>query len=277
MKNSSLLRLVTFDGEARSGKGTIVGRTKDYLRDECGYRVMLIDAGQVFRVLVVAAGRAGVDVDNPAAIDAFLDDDDQVERCVALVKEVYHMTKADRDDLLYTNDVSANSAKIGARPRSQQFKDMLLRKWLGDAASEGYDVVLLDGRALEEVGTMLADEGLCQFVLGLYFVCDPVVGAMRTLGFADSSYDDLSADDRQTIDDLVAQIETRNAADAARPVQPIVRPTDAPVVQLPASIAPGEKFYIIDTSAPMTRDDMAAPVGALVQQVLAAHATLNIR
>ena len=48
-------KLITFDGEARSGKGTIVQATKDYLRDECGYHVMLIDAGQVFRVLVVAA------------------------------------------------------------------------------------------------------------------------------------------------------------------------------------------------------------------------------
>ena len=70
--NYDLQKLVTFDGEARSGKGTVVQATKDYLRDECGYSVMLIDAGQVFRVLVVGATRAGVDMDNPDAIDAFL-------------------------------------------------------------------------------------------------------------------------------------------------------------------------------------------------------------
>jgi len=73
--NHPLPKLVTFDGEARSGKGTIVQTTKDYLRDECGYEVMLIDAGQVFRVLVVGATRAGVDVNDPGAIDAFLADE----------------------------------------------------------------------------------------------------------------------------------------------------------------------------------------------------------
>ena len=57
------------------------------------------------------------------------------------------MDKAERDSLLYTNQVSANSATIGARPLSQIFKDNLLRKWLIDARNEGFDTVLLDGRA----------------------------------------------------------------------------------------------------------------------------------
>ena len=62
-------RLITFDGEARSGKGTIVQFTKDYLRDELGLKVMLIDRGQTFRTLVVAATRAGVDLDDAEAIE----------------------------------------------------------------------------------------------------------------------------------------------------------------------------------------------------------------
>jgi len=67
---NSLPKLVTFDGEARSGKGTVVGLVKDYLRDVEGYSVMFIDAGQVFRVLVVAITRAGVDIESPAEVDA---------------------------------------------------------------------------------------------------------------------------------------------------------------------------------------------------------------
>lgn len=82
--------LVTFDGEARSGKGTIVQTTKDYLRDECGYKVMLIDRGQTFRVLVVAATKAGVDLDDPVAIDAYLQDETNIAACVKFVKEVYY-------------------------------------------------------------------------------------------------------------------------------------------------------------------------------------------
>ena len=69
-----LPKLVTFDGQARSGKGTIVSLVKDYLRDELGRQVMLIDAGQVFRVLVVVMTEDGIDLDNPTAIDAYLSD-----------------------------------------------------------------------------------------------------------------------------------------------------------------------------------------------------------
>lgn len=265
---SGLPKLVTFDGEARSGKGTIVQATKDYLRDECGYKVMLIDAGQVFRVLVVGATKADVDMENPTAIDAFLGDDEEAEKCVQLVKDVYHMSKNERDALLYTNEVGANSAKIGARPLSQAFKDELLKKWLRDARDEGYEVVLLDGRALEEVGVMLENEGLCQFIMGLYFVCDAVVGARRTLGYATTPYDELSDETRAEVDELVAQINARNEADRSRPVQPIVRPVGAPVFEMPHTegFMPTSERYMatIDTSGNMSKLEMADPVAKIV-------------
>lgn len=263
--NYDLPKLVTFDGEARSGKGTVVQATKDYLRDECGYSVMLIDAGQVFRVLVVGATRAGVDMDNPDAIDAFLRNSEEAERCVQLVKSVYHMEKSERDKLLYTNEVGANSAKIGARPLSQSFKDELLKKWLRDAHSEGYQVVLLDGRALEETGTMLEREGLSDFALGLYFICDATVGARRTLGFASTEYHNLTNEQQQAVDELVAQITTRNQADRERAVQPIVPPAGAPILRLPI-IPTNIKFSgirpmaIVDTSAEMKKNTMTQPV-----------------
>ena len=72
LMTNPLPKLVTFDGDARSGKGTIVSLVKDYIRDELSLPVMLIDAGQVFRVLVVMMQEYGVDLDDPAAIDAFL-------------------------------------------------------------------------------------------------------------------------------------------------------------------------------------------------------------
>ena len=268
MNESALPKLVTFDGEARSGKGTIVQATKDYLRDECGYNVMLIDAGQVFRVLVVCATNTGVDMTDPAAIDAFLANDEQAEVCVQFVKSVYHMTRDERDSLLYTNEVGANSAKIGARPLSQQFKDELLKKWLRDAGEEGYQVVLLDGRALEETGLMLEAEKLCRFVMGLYFVCDAVVGARRTLGYAATAYDQLTTAQRTEVDELIIQIDARNAADRNRMVQPIVRPSDAPVFELPNTdgfiVSDDRYMATIDTSADMEKHEMAMPVARMV-------------
>ena len=247
-------------------------QVKDALRDESGYKVMLIDAGQVFRCLVVAASNRGINLDDPAAIDAFLGNDESAESCVQFVKAVYHMEKIDREALLYTNDVSVNSAKIGARPLSQAFKDELLKKWLRDARIEGYDIVLLDGRALEVTGIMLESEGLCDFIVGLYFVCDPTIGAMRTLGFAAMLYDHLDAADRQTVDELKAQIIERNRADRERAVQPIIPPVGAPVLRLPdfpAAHPRTERFMAtVDTSADMTKQQMYAPVVTLVRDLL---------
>ncbi len=253
--------LITFDGQARSGKGTIVQATKDYLRDERHYKVMLIDAGQVFRVLVVAAMRAGVDLDDETAVDSFLSDEEQSQECARLVKSVYHMTKDERDALLYTNEVGANSAKIGARPLSQEFKDELLRKWMQDARIEGYEVVLLDGRALEETGNMLVGTGLCTHAIGLFFVCDAVMGAMRTLGFASKTYAELTEFERIEVDTLVQQIKVRNAADESRAVQPVVPPESARAWQLPASVPDAAHTrYVVDTSRSMTKQEMSRPV-----------------
>lgn len=269
-----LPKLITFDGEARSGKGTIVHATKDALRDEQGYRVMLIDAGQVFRSLVVAACQSGIDLDDPAAIDAFLADDESAEYCVRFVKEVYHMPKETREALLYTNQVGADSAKIGARPASQAFKDELLKKWLRDARAEGYEIVLLDGRALEETGTMLEREGLCEFVIGLYFICDAQVGARRTLGYAETAYEELSDDARRKVDELITQIGARNDADRRRTVQPIVQPAHAPIYRLPvipeaAENVSDERFMaVIDTSADMAKEQMYRPVIELIIRYL---------
>lgn len=267
-----LPKLITFDGEARSGKGTVVQATKDYLRDECGYKVMLIDAGQVFRVLVVAATQAGIDLNDTKALDAFLADPIEVERCVQFVKAVYHMDKVERDALLYTNEVGANSAVVGARPLSQDFKDELLKKWLHDARLEGYQVVLLDGRTLEQAGKMLEAEGLCDFVLGLYFICDPIVGARRTLGFANKSYVELGEDDRKSVDELVEQINERNRKDKVRTTQPIAPPVGAPTYVLPDVAIlenPEERLMaIIDSSAEISKDTMTLPVAKLAASVL---------
>ena len=264
-----LPKLVTFDGHARSGKGTMVSLVKDYLRDECGHTVMFIDAGQVFRVLVVAATRAGVNLDRPEEIDAFLEDQSTMVDCVKLVKNVYHMPKDEREALLYTPEIGVNSAKVGARPLSQAFKDTLLQKWFLDARSEGFDVVLLDGRALEEVGTQLSVAGLCQYVLGLFFVCDPVVSAQRMLGRIPAPYDTLDEATKRAVDSAVEQIKARNNADQTRAVQPVVAPDNAPQyrashipLQLPSRVPC--PMAIIDRSEELPRATMALPLAKLI-------------
>lgn len=268
-----LPKLVTFDGEARSGKGTVVGLVKDYLRDECGRNVMLIDTGQVFRVLAVAIVRAGIDIDSPDAIDAYLANTEAMAANIQFVKDVYRMSKQEREALIYTSEVGVNSAKVGARPLSQRFKDDLQRKWLRDARAEGYDTVLLDGRALEETGEMLEREGLCQYVLGLFFICDPVVSAQRTLGLVPVQYSDLDLAIRGEVDALVRQIEVRNAADRERVAQPVRLPENAPQYMAAAvpEVLPSRQprpMAIIDRSVEMPLDQMALPIAKMIAHYL---------
>lgn len=272
--SSARPKLVTFDGEARSGKGTIVQTTKDYLRDECGYEVMLIDRGQTFRVLVVAVSQAGVNIDDPNAIDMFLADEENIASSVQLVKDVYHMDKDKRDSLLYTSEVGVNSAKIGARAASQEFVKNLTKKWLQDARAEGFEVVLVDGRALENIANEMNNEELCDYRMGLYFVCDAIVGARRTLGYASTPYENLTTEQRESVDELVAQIYERNQRDRERDVERMIPPVGASTIYLPnvstRSTRTNRPMYIVDTSAEISKQDMALPVAQLVAKTLQA-------
>ena len=254
--------LFTFDGQARSGKGTVVHEVRRFLQSR-NVKTMLIDAGQVFRVLVVSAQQHGVNFDSPDAIDVFLADKRMLGETRVLVKQVYHMAHAERDALLYTQEVGVNSAKIGASPKAQEFKDSLLRKWLRDAADEGQEAVLIDGRALQEVGLMLESEGLCDYRVGFYFICDPQMGARRMLGYFDRLYDELSDFEKQEVDDLTQQIIERNRADSERTVHPIVPPNNSPTFTLPdldfMPSGSGHEMLIVNTSADMTKQQMAKP------------------
>ena len=272
MNTKTVPFLVTFDGEARSGKGTIVQTTKDYLRDERGYKVMLIDRGQTFRVLAVVAKRDKIDLDNAKALDEYLEDEVNIAAHVKLVKEVYRMEKSKRDSLLYTNEVGENSAKIGARPYSHVFVKMLTKKWLHDAGEEGYGVVLVDGRTLEEIAYEMQNEGICQYRLGLYFICNPVVGARRTLGYADKSYEELTEIERKDVNEFVEQILERNRRDKERTTERLKPPAGAETCilpNLPAAIKPeGVPMLIIDTSAELTKNEMSLPVAEFVAESL---------
>jgi cytidylate kinase len=272
MNKNSLPKVITFDGEARSGKGTIAQATKDYLRDECGYHTMLIDRGQTFRVLVVAATRADVDLNSPAAIDEFLASEENVEQCTQFVKDVYRMGKDERDSLLYTNEVGENSAKVGARPASQAFVANLTKKWLRDARQEGFDVVLIDGRALEGIASEMDQEGLCEYRLGLYFICNAIIGARRTLGYAATAYDDLTEEQRTAVDELVMQIGARNARDFEREVERLAPPAGAPTWNLPEQApelsSTTRPMLIVNTSAEITKIAMSQPVAELVAEHL---------
>lgn len=270
MATKNVPQLITFDGEARSGKGTIAHFVKKKLQSD-GWRVMLIDRGQAFRGLVVSATRSGVNIDDPAALDLFLADELALENTVRLLKDIYTMPHPERDALLYTNEVSEASAKIGARPASQDFVYDLTLKWITDAKADGYDFILMDGRALEDLAEDAQQRGLCQYVLGLYFICDPLVGARRTLGVADVSYEQLSPVKKAEVDAFTEQIKTRNHADMVRDSQRLIRPQGALSVMLPhvpTDIPAGTRRIIIDTSQELAKHEMSEAAMRLIDRLL---------
>lgn len=263
--------LFTFDGQARSGKGTIAHAVKRALQAR-NINTMLIDSGQIFRVLAVFAVNHGVDVDSPDKLNVFLTNESMLEEATDFIKKVYHMEHAERDSLIYTHEVSENSAKLGARPRSQEFKDKLLCKWMEDARQEGVRVVLLDGRSMKTTGEMLRDRGLCDYEMGFYFTCEPLVGAMRTLGLSDLPYEHLNEEEQEEVDRLVAQVIARNKSDMERTVQPVRPPEDAPSFVLPdfdyEPAHDGLKMIIIDTSAELTKEQMTEPFVKLFEKIV---------
>ena len=276
MATKNVPRLITFDGEARSGKGTIAHFLKKRLETR-GLKVMLIDRGQAFRGFVVSAMRSGVDPDDAVALDAFLTDELALENTVRLLKDIYAMSHEERDALLYTKNVGENSAKIGARPASQEFVYNLTLKWITDAKAEDCDVILMDGRALEALADDADSRGLCEYALGLYFICDPPVGARRTLGFGAMSYDELDATQREEVDDLVRQIIARNHADMTRDTQRLVRPESAPEVKLPATdveLPANTSRIIIDTSGNLTKQGMSASALRIIELFL--HGDISV-
>lgn len=271
MPDKKLPLLFTFDGQARSGKGTIIHAIK---RDLLGRNVnaMLVDTGQIFRVLAVFAVNHGVDVDSPDKLNVFLSNETMLTEATQFIKDVYHMDHAHRDALIYTNEVSENSAKLGARPKSQEFKDKLILKWMKDAGIEGVEVVLMDGRAMRPTGEMLLAKGLCDYRMGFYFLCDPLMGARRTLGYADIPYERLGDTEREEVDRLVVQVAARNKADMERAVQPLKEPENAPKFELPKlDYEPkndGLEMIIIDTSADITKEDMTEPFIRLFEKII---------
>ena len=234
---------------------------------------MFMEPAPILPDLVAAPPGAGIDLNDSQAVDDFLNDEQNIAECVQFVKDVYHMEKSERDSLLYTNEVGENSAKVGARPASQEFVASLTKKWLHDAGDEGYEIVLVDGRALDDIAKEMDIEGLCDYRAGLYFICDAQVGARRTLGYAGRKYEELTEEEQKEVDDLVAQINERNQRDFERTVEPLVRP-NVPTIHLPTQIDPGairsadgRYMAIIDTSAEMTKDVMAATVLNLMRDL----------
>lgn len=201
--------LITFQGQARSGKGTASRAVADYF-ESIGKKVLRVDQGVVFRTM------ARLLVDEPES-----------QRAVTLETEAFrrHLTSSllavynDPSELreLYTPEIQAASHEVGRLPASQFVAVSMLESSLV-AARDDYDVFVVDGRALHEIGVRLAEDGVVDYVLAFDFYCDARVSAEREFG-RQYGHEPGPAD-QELLAELQRAVEARNVADASREAYP---------------------------------------------------------
>jgi cytidylate kinase len=273
--------VLTFGGEARSGKGTSVDAVHQRL-DEVKVQHRVIDQGLKFRALAELAVGTRLALDDPTVISEFLTKSQTHIDLLSMLNDVATMNKEDVRSLLYNSAISEASGQIGRVPISHDVTVRLLKNEVVEAKERGDKVILIDGRAMEKYGQQFQDEKIALFVLGYYFRCDSSVAAARSLGlFVDHE----NMTDAQKIHLLaeIMKIRERNRSDALRERDPMREPVRAYPLDLPNfyNWKPGDntvygkthdatqvKMVKLDTTYTHTVEEMTKPVVAMSMHAL---------
>lgn len=278
-----MTRLITFEGEARSGKGTSVRAVREALQ-AAGHEVSFIDQGQKFRAFARLALDRQVPLEDQNAVSEFLNDPTARDEMLALLKTVGKMEQPEIDALLYTQEVATGSAQIGMNPHSQHLLvDVLFDQVQNIVTDDKPDIILIDGRDMADKGRKMANQGIAQFLLGYYFRCDTAIAARRTEGIF-VEMDKMNVDEKLQLLDAITRISDRNRQDALRSVYPMREPANAYPLHT-ADFQVDDKAYVtqaaksalesgvvsIDTSYTRSVQEMTGPVMALTTRALELH------
>jgi cytidylate kinase len=210
----SIIPVITIDGPTASGKGTVAHRIADHL----GFH--LLDSGALYRLTALSALRRGTDL--------------QDEHAVAKVAEhlparfngghIYLGTE-DVGNAIRAEDVGNTASKIAALPAVRQ---ALFGLQLAFRQTPG---LVADGR---DMGTVIFPTAKCKVFL------TASVEARAQRRYKQLIDKGFSAN----MDDLLADLQSRDARDTQRAVAPLV---------------PAEGAHLLDTSH-MTVDEAVAQV-----------------
>jgi len=214
--------LVTFEGDARSGKGTCVTEVANALRED-GRSILEIDQGQKFRVLGYLALMSDVrlDVDLDAEIEAFLESESTQSAMLGQLDRLSAMPKEDVHELLYSSPISYAAKKIATRPQSHELAVGTMFDQVAEAKDLGIDTVLIDGRAVEAYGREMHADKLALYSLAYYFQCDSSRSAQRVRKDF-RTLKNMSDKEKLALLDEIVNIAERNSDDAQRNVDPMV-------------------------------------------------------
>jgi cytidylate kinase len=277
-------KIITFEGEARSGKGTSVRAVHDQLIKE-NRQVVVIDQGQKFRVLAKLALDRGVILQDQAAVTVFLRDPATRPNMLELLGSLKSMDTEAINALLYTQDVSSGSAQIAQNANAHPLAVGLLFDQVEKAVEDDADTVLIDGRSMEKYGRQMAEQKKAQFVVGFYFRCDASIAARRTTGiFVDM--DAMSVEEKLRLLEAITKIGDRNRQDTHREVDPMLEPGNAYPLHA-ADFAANDTEFVhqatldallsgmvsMNTSYTRSVEEMTEPVVAIATRALSLHDT----
>lgn len=206
MTKPDSIPVLTIDGPSGSGKGTIARAVADRL----GWH--MLDSGAIYRAVGYAAGVAGVDLNDPAAVARlagatrieFRDPRDGGDTRVIV-------DGVDATDAIRTETAGAAASTIAVQPA---VREALVAKQLAFRAPPG---LVADGR---DMGTVI-------FPDAPYKVFLTASAAER----AERRYKQLKAKGLHvTLASLLHEIEVRDARDASRTVAPLRAAADAVVI-----------------------------------------------
>jgi cytidylate kinase len=192
--------IVTIDGPAASGKGTVAKG----LAGRLGFAYL--DTGAMYRAVALAASRAGVSCDDAAGVAAILP-----TIHIEMPPDRVLLNDEDVTELIRTPEVSQGASKVAAIPAVRAFLVPQQRR-----IGEGRDVVC-EGR---DQGTVVFPDAPVKF----YVTADVRVRAERR-------YKELvERGVETTLEREVAELTERDRRDSSRADGPLRQPPDAVVI-----------------------------------------------
>jgi len=211
---NSHIPVITIDGPTASGKGTVAARVADRL----GYH--LLDSGALYRLTALSAMRAGVDLGDEHGVANLA-----AQLPVRFSGDGIFLDGEEVGALIRAEEVGNNASKIAALPGVRQ---ALYALQLGFRTAPG---LVADGR---DMGTVIFPNARLKVFLTASVEARAERRYKQLIGKGFSA----------KMDDLLADLQARDARDTGRSVAPLV---------------PAEGAYVLDTSE-MTVDEAVEQV-----------------
>lgn len=211
-------KYITIQGQARSGKGSLVRALKAKLERE--FRVLTIDQGLKFRVLAKMALDQGIDYEDLSVLREFVSNHERQQEVLVYLHQAAQLSKPELDELYYIHTVGNISGMFGKIPETHDVVVSLLLDEVRQAQGV-YDVILVDGRAMYGYGKQLAQEKIVDYVLAIDVMCEPLTAARRVTQLFEP-VEHLSQEQLVQLIYTTQDISRRNSSDARRKRDPSV-------------------------------------------------------